>query len=32
MRRRSYGRGSRKRGKRAKRLKKYYVSRGGIRL
>ena len=32
MRRRSYGRSSSKRGRRSKKLKKYYVSRGGIRL
>lgn len=32
MRRRSYGRNSRKRGKRSKKLRKYYVARGGIRL
>jgi len=32
MRRRSYGRGSRKRGRKSKKLGTYYISRGGIRL
>lgn len=32
MRRRSYGRSSRKRGRGTKVKRRYYVSRGGIRL